>query len=92
MYQIWNEKSVWNREVFFGMPWCPKNKLSWYKVLHESAQLSGTAKSTDSFPGSVTNLSNNDSRSICLSARILLFSLLLLSLVAYFVLNTGASL
>ena len=40
-------------------PWCPANKLEWYKVMILSAHVSGTARTTISFSG--VNLNNNES-------------------------------
>ena len=40
-------------------PWCPANKLEWYKVIILSAQVSGTARTTVSFSGVILNNSES---------------------------------
>ena len=42
-------------------PWCPVNKLEWYKVIILSAHVSGIANNAVSFLGVVTSLNNKES-------------------------------
>ena len=53
MHQIWNKKSMTNSKVSFLTPWCPANKLEWYKVIIFSAHGSRIAKRAVSLPGTV---------------------------------------
>ena len=39
----------------FMTPWCPANKLEWYKVMILSVHVSGTARTAVSFPGEILN-------------------------------------
>ena len=70
MHQIWNEKSVTNSEISFYNPWCPSNKLEWYRVIILSAHVSGITKRAVSLPGIVVNTNSRESNKIYFSASI----------------------
>ena len=42
------------------MPWCPANKLGWYKVIILSVHISGTARTAVSFSGVILNKSESN--------------------------------
>ena len=52
-------------------PWCPVNKLEWYKVIILSVHISGTARTAVSFSGVILN--NSESNRMYLSAHISTF-------------------
>ena len=52
-------------------PWCPANKLEWYKVIILSAHVSGTARTAVSFSGVILN--NSESNRMYLSANVSTF-------------------
>ena len=52
-------------------PWCPANKLEWYKVIILSACISQTARTAVSFYGVILN--NSESNRMYLSANISTF-------------------
>ena len=39
----------------FMTPWCPANRLEWYRVMILSAHVSGTARTAVSFSGVILN-------------------------------------
>ena len=39
----------------FRTPWCPANRLEWYRVMILSAHVSGTARTGVSFSGVILN-------------------------------------
>ena len=41
-------------------PWCPANKLEWYKVIILSVHGSGTARTAVSFSGAILNSSESN--------------------------------
>ena len=41
-------------------PWCPANKLEWYKAIILSAHVSGTACTAVSFSGAILNCSESN--------------------------------
>ena len=57
--------------MFFMKPWCPANKLEWYKVIILSAHISGTARTAVSFSGVILN--NSESNRMHISANISTF-------------------
>ena len=60
---------------------CPENKLKWYKLIILSTYVSGITSNAVSFSHVVTNLNNNESNNIYLSANVSTF------LIAVFVLG-----
>ena len=52
-------------------PWCPANKLEWYKVIILLAHVSGTARTAVSFSGVILNKS--ESKRMYHSANIFTF-------------------
>ena len=44
-------------------PWCPANKLEWYKVIILSVHVSGTARTAVSFLGLILNKSESEAKS-----------------------------
>ena len=56
----------------FMTPWCPANKLEWYKVIILSVHISsGTARTVVSFSGVILN--NSESNRMYLSANVSTF-------------------
>ena len=55
-------------KCLFITPWCPANKLEWYKVIILSANTSGIANTVTSLLGLDTILNNNKSSDIYFSA------------------------
>ena len=53
------------------MPWCPANKLEWYRVIILSVHVSGTAKTAVYFSGVFLN--NSESNKMYLSANVSTF-------------------
>ena len=49
-------------------PWCPANKLEWYRVMILSVHVSGTARTAVSFSGVM--LKNSESNRMYLSTNI----------------------
>ena len=45
----------------FITPWCPVNRLEWYRLIILSAHISGMANNAVSFSCVVTDLNNNES-------------------------------
>ena len=41
-------------------PWCPANKLKWYKVIILSVNISGTVRTAVSFSGVILNNSESN--------------------------------
>ena len=54
----------------FITPWCPANKLEWYRVIILSAHISGIAKWAVSLPGIGVNLNSRESNKIYFFASI----------------------
>ena len=52
----------------FTTPWCPMNKLEWYRVIILSMHVSGTARTAVSFSGVILN--NSQSSRIYFSASV----------------------
>ena len=52
-------------------PWCPANKLEWYKVITLLVHISGTARTAISFSGEI--LHNSESNRSYLSANVSTF-------------------
>ena len=52
-------------------PWCPANKLEWYKVIILLMHVSGTARTAISFSGVILN--NSESNRMDLSANVSTF-------------------
>ena len=52
-------------------PWCPANKLEWYKVIILLVHIPGTARTAVSFSGVILN--NSESNRIYLSANVSTF-------------------
>ena len=52
-------------------PWCPANRLEWYRIMILSAQVSGTARTAISFSGVILN--NRESNRLYLSANVSTF-------------------
>ena len=55
----------------FMTPWCPANKLEWYKDMILLGHFSGTARTAVSFSGVILN--NRESNRMYLSANISTF-------------------
>ena len=51
------------------MPWCPANKLEWYKVIILSAHISSIANTAVSLSVVDVILNNNESNNIYFSAK-----------------------
>ena len=66
-------------------PWCPLNKLEWYKVIILLAYVSGTARTAVSFSGVILN--NREFNRMYLSANLSTFLIAVLGWVIYFVPN-----
>ena len=49
-------------------PWCPANKLLWYRVIILSAHVSGTARTAVSISDDILN--NNESSTTYFSAKV----------------------
>ena len=58
-------------KYIFMTPWCPANRLEWYKVMILSVQVSGTARNAVSFSGVILN--NRKSNRMYPSANISTF-------------------
>ena len=71
MYRVWDENFVTNRLRHFMTPWCPANKLEWYKVIILSVLISRTARTAVSFSGEI--LYNSESNRMYLSANVSTF-------------------
>ena len=52
-------------------PWCPANKLEWYKAMILSVHILGTARIANSFSGLILN--NSESNRMYLSANVSTF-------------------
>ena len=61
-------------------PWCPANKLAWYRVTILSAQFSGTANTVVSFSGVGVILNTNQSNKMYPSANVCSFLITVLEL------------
>ena len=59
-------------------PWCPANKLEWYKGIILSAHISGTARTAVSFSGVILN--NSESNRMYLFADISTFLIVALEM------------
>ena len=57
--------------MFFMTPWCPANRLEWYRIMILSVQISGTARTAVSLSGVILN--NRDSSRMYLSANVSTF-------------------
>ena len=57
----------------FITPWCPADKLEWYKIIILLTHISGIASNAVSFSGIITNLNSNESNSVYLCANISTF-------------------
>ena len=55
----------------FMTPWCPTNRLEWYRVMILSTHVSGTAGNTVSFSGLILN--NRKTNRMYLSANVCTF-------------------
>ena len=66
-------------------PWCPANKLEWYKVIILLAHISGTARTAVSFSGVILN--NSESNRMYLSANVSTFLIAALEVGNLFVPN-----
>ena len=51
------------------MPWCPANKLKWYKAIILLTHITGIANTAISFPGIVDILNNKESNGMYFSAN-----------------------
>ena len=60
----------------FMTPWCPTNKLEWYRVIILSMYISGTARTAVSFSGAILNNSKSSRMYLSASASILLIAAL----------------
>ena len=71
--EIWNEMKNLSLIVkyLFITPWCPANRLEWYRVMILSVHVSGTARTAVSF--SVVILNNMESSGMYLSANVSTF-------------------
>ena len=52
-------------------PWCPANKLEWYRVIILLAHISGTASTATSFSGIILN--NSESNRMYHSSNVFTF-------------------
>ena len=55
----------------FMTPWCPANRLEWYRVMILSVHISRTARTAVSFSGVILN--NKESNRMYLSANVSTF-------------------
>ena len=68
MYQIGNEELVTDSQICFITPWCPADKLEWYRVIILSMHISGTARTA--VPFSWETLNNSESSRTYFSASV----------------------
>ena len=66
----WRNLSLTVKYVFMT-PWCPANKLEWYKVIILLVHISGTSRTAVSFSGVIIN--NSKSNRMYLSVNVLPF-------------------